>query len=231
MIGKNKEKQLAIKLRKEGKTYREIMGVVPVAKSSISLWLKEVGLSKAQKQSITAKRIAGQRKGADARRSQRIERHGYLFNTAKAEIGSISDRELFLIGTVLYWAEGNKEKDTRPGTQYLFGNMDPKMLIIIIAWLEQICKIPKSMIVFELYLHKSSEHRLKSVLKYWEDILGLKKGGIAHVYYKNNTLKPTNRKNVGDTYFGLIRLRVPQSSDIVRKVAGWTEGVTQGIDK
>ena len=49
-------KQKAIELRKQGKTYFEIMKEVPVAKSTISDWLKRVGLSIAQKQNITEKR-------------------------------------------------------------------------------------------------------------------------------------------------------------------------------
>ena len=33
-------------LRREGMTYSEILKIIPVAKSTISLWLREVGLSK-----------------------------------------------------------------------------------------------------------------------------------------------------------------------------------------
>jgi orotate phosphoribosyltransferase-like protein len=54
-------KQKAIQLRMNGLTYSEILKCIPVAKSTVSLWLREVDLSVPQKQRITKKRIAAQR--------------------------------------------------------------------------------------------------------------------------------------------------------------------------
>ena len=227
MISKSEEKKEAIRLRKQGKTYSEILAVIPVAKSTLSLWLREVGLSTQQHQKISAKKIAASKRGGATKKQQRIDRYESLFEKAKSEITSISKRELFLIGVVLYWAEGAKEKYERPGSGYRFGNMDPKMILLVMRWLTEVCKIPKSMIVFDLYLHRNHEYRLAQITSYWESVLDIPKGSVARVYYKNNELRPTNRKNVGETYHGLMRLSVPQSSDIVRKIAGWTEGVVK----
>ena len=47
---KIEEKNKAIKLRKQGKTYVDILRAVPVAKSTLALWLKEAKLSQAQNQ-------------------------------------------------------------------------------------------------------------------------------------------------------------------------------------
>ena len=98
MITKTLEKEKAIALRKEGKTYSQIMKVVPVAKSTISLWFKEVGLSKEQKQVLTANRLAAAMRGGAAKRKQRIEKSAAIIRAAQSEIGPISKRELFLIG-------------------------------------------------------------------------------------------------------------------------------------
>jgi hypothetical protein len=49
MIPKFTEKEKAIKLRKSGATYSEVLREVPVSKSTLSLWLRDVGLSKTQK--------------------------------------------------------------------------------------------------------------------------------------------------------------------------------------
>ena len=57
---KQSEKAKAIAFRKEGKTYSEILKKVPVAKSTLSLWLRDVGLSKTQKQKITVKKHKAQ---------------------------------------------------------------------------------------------------------------------------------------------------------------------------
>jgi len=49
MIFKFKEKEKAIKLRKRGFSYSEILREIPVAKSTLSLWLRSVGLAKKQR--------------------------------------------------------------------------------------------------------------------------------------------------------------------------------------
>lgn len=48
MIMKYSEYKIAIELRKRGLSYSEILMQVPVAKSTLSIWLHSVGLSKTQ---------------------------------------------------------------------------------------------------------------------------------------------------------------------------------------
>ncbi|MDD3728951.1 MAG: hypothetical protein PHH50_01355 [Candidatus Pacebacteria bacterium] len=55
MTQKIKEKEKAIKLRKKGLSYNDILKEIPVAKSTLSLWLRDVGLSKRQRQKLTEK--------------------------------------------------------------------------------------------------------------------------------------------------------------------------------
>lgn len=40
MISKIEEKQRAIELRRDGLSYNEILKLIPVAKSTLSVWLK-----------------------------------------------------------------------------------------------------------------------------------------------------------------------------------------------
>ena len=102
MIVKLKEKEIAIKLRKKGLSYNEILRKVPVAKSSLSLWLQSVGLSKKQKQRLTKKKIASALRGALSRKNQRLDIVKRISGAAKDEIGKINKRELWLIGATLY---------------------------------------------------------------------------------------------------------------------------------
>ena len=55
--------------------------------------------------------------GAKARRDRRRTRQYQIYNDAMKAIGAISPREVWLMGTVLYWAEGAKEKEYRPGRE------------------------------------------------------------------------------------------------------------------
>src|SRR3989338_10887183 len=114
MIKKEKEKLLALTLRKQGLSYREILEKVPVAKSSLSLWLQSVGLSRKQKQRLTEKKLASARRGALKKKQDRIFRTKIIKEKAEKEVCKLSERERWLIGVALYWAEGSKEKEWNP---------------------------------------------------------------------------------------------------------------------
>ena len=183
MIIKTEEKENAITLRKQGKTYTEILRVIPVAKSTLGLWLKEAKLSKAENQKFTeSKRLASLR-GGQAKKKQRIEKQNKIFSEEKSKIKTLSEYEFFLMGVCLYWAEGTKEKEYRPGSGVAFSNMDPKMIILFLKWLDKICKIDKNMIGFEIMVHESHRERLAEVRKYWSKITGFSIDNFSKVYF------------------------------------------------
>jgi hypothetical protein len=212
------QKEKAIILRKEGHSYSEILKKVPVAKSTLSLWLRSVGLAKEQKQKITEKRIAGALRGAKSRKDQKLKITKEISDKAKKEIKYINKRDLWLIGIALYWAEGSKEKET--GSRIIFNNSDPKMILIFLKWLKGIFSITDN-IIYELYIHETAN--IKNAQDYWSKILSIPTKNI-RTYLKKNKIK-TIRKNVGNNYHGLIRIVVSKSTNLNRKIAGWIEGI------
>jgi len=160
-------KEKAVVLRKEGKVYSEILATIPVAKSTLSLWLRQVGLAKEQKQRITEKRIAAQKKGAAARRSGRKKTQSDIYAECAKDITSLSDREIFLIGIALYWAEGDKEKEWAPGRSIGFSNTDARMISIFLNWLVRIIKVDPSSIHFAIALHETSKGRISEIQEFW----------------------------------------------------------------
>lgn len=228
MIKKTKEKEIAIKLRRLGKTYLEILRVVHVAKSTLAIWLKEVGLSVPEKQTFSEiKRMASLR-GGQAKKKQRLERQNFIISKSKSEILSISERELFLTGIILYWAEGTKEKEHHPGSQLQFSNMDPKMIRIFLIWLLKTCKIDKNMIVFNIFLHKTHKKRVEEIKRHWSRITNFPVSNFNTIYWKKNKNK-TKRKNTKENYYGVLKIKVRKSSVLVRKIAGWVDGIFENI--
>ena len=124
---KLKERQLAIDLRTQGLSYNEILKKVPVAKSTLSLWLRSVGLSKQQEQHLTEKRRAAQLRGAEARHRQRLDSTARIMESARKDIFNLTAREKLLIGAMLYWAEGSKQKEGNWGVGIQFGNSDHRI--------------------------------------------------------------------------------------------------------
>lgn len=225
---KKTEKDKAIALRKEGKTYNEILKEISVAKSTLSLWLREVGLSKSQVQRITEKKRVSQLKGAKARRDERVRSSNEIFEQSENEVGIISPRELWLMGTMLYWAEGGKEKEWRIGGRIQFGNTDPFMMKMFVSWLLTTFDITPNDLVFDIYIHKNSEYRIKEVKSFWKEALGYSLKGISNVYYKKHKPK-TNRKNIGNVYNGVLRVTVRASTNKLRQITGWTRGVYKNV--
>lgn len=224
MIEKTKEKEVAIKLRRKGLSYSEILGKVPVAKSSLSLWLRSVDLAKKQKKRLTEKKLAAAWKGGEARKNKRLTDTALIKDKACGEIENISKRELWLLGIALYWAEGSKQKEHNVAQVVKFSNSDPRMIKFFLKWLERVCKITSQEIVFRIALHKHAVGRLNEVQRYWADVTGFPVDNFKKFDWKKNKIN-TKRRNVGQGYFGLLNIYVRRSTNLNRKIDGWIEGI------
>ncbi|MFC1612447.1 hypothetical protein ACFL29_01200 [Patescibacteria group bacterium] len=223
---KLQEKQEAIKLRRRGLSYSEILKQIPVAKSTLSLWLRSVGLSKEQQQRLTKKKKAAILRGGKARRNQRIILTQKIYREAEIEINKLSQRELWLMGIMLYWAEGSKEKENNTGQGVQFTNSDPYMIKIFLKWLFEICKINVEKINLSIYIHENHRNNLNRVKKYWSYCTGLPINYFEKIYFKKHKPK-TNRKNIGDSYYGILVIKVRASSTLNRKIQGWIRGINK----
>lgn len=222
MIIKLKEKGKAIQLRKRGFSYSEILRTVPVAKSTLSLWLKSVGLAKKQKQRLTEKKLAALKKGWEACRRKRIFLTERIKKEAEKEVKKLNKRELWLIGVILYWAEGHKER--RRGSLVELGNSDANIIRIFLKWLREICKISEKNIRFRIYLHETSKNRLFEVRKYWTRVTGFSINNFQKISWKKHKIN-TKRKNIGKNYYGLLRVTVNRSTNLNRRIQGWIIGI------
>lgn len=218
MVQKEAEKIQAIELRKSGASYREILSIVKVAKSTLSLWLRSVRLAKRQQQVLTEKRRIAALRGGARRKELRIISAANVGVLAKNEASRLKDRELWLAGIMLYWAEGSKQKETNISQGTKFSNSDSKMVRLFLKWLKEICGVTDDEIKCELYIHNSGNVKIAN--NYWNK--HLKPLKINATYFKKNKIR-TNRKNIGDKYYGLVTLRVKKSTNLNRKISAWID--------
>lgn len=216
-------KNKAIKLRKDGKSYSEILKYIPVAKSTLSLWLRSVNLSKRQKQNLTLKKLQAAWRGGEAKKRNRIERSKIIIDQAKMEIGKITDRDAWIAGLMLYWAEGSKQKETNISVPVKFSNSDPIMLSFFIMWLKKYLKVSDNELVFEMFIHENHKDKKNDFIHYWSKTLDYPVSKFDRIYYKKHILK-TKRKNIEDNYHGQLAILVKRSTDLNRKIIGWIEG-------
>lgn len=217
-------KETALGLRRRGLSYSEILTSVPVAKSTLSLWLREVGLSKRQKQKLSDKKLQAALRGAQRRREQRLATTEKIQNLALQDIGEISRRELWLFGVALYWAEGSKEKEGNYGSGIQFTNSDPFMVKLFLKWLTESIGTKIDDIKFEIYIHENSKNNIEAVKEYWSKVTECPITFFTRTYFKKNKIK-TDRRNTGNQYFGLLRIGVKASSGLNRRIAGWVRGI------
>lgn len=216
MVQKEAEKEKAVTLRRKGLSYREILSQVPVAKSTLSLWLGDVGLSKRQKGNLTRKRLEAAMRGGAKRREQRLIATRLCERFAKEELDRIKNRELWLAGIMLYWAEGSKQKITNVSQAVKFSNSDAVMIRLFLRWLKVVARIPPDGIKCELYIHKNGD--VIKATRYWNQNLAPLK--IDATYFKTNNVS-TKRKNIGESYNGLVTVRVRKSTNLNRKISAW----------
>lgn len=222
MIKKTKEKAIAIRLRKQGYSYSEILKKIKVAKSTLSIWLKEVQLAKPQKQRLSKKKEEARLKALKSIKRKRKNITKKLIQKGIREVGSLEKKDLFLIGIVLYWAEGSKQKENNVSQGVIFSNSDPEMIIIFIKWLKEFCKINDKEIVFSLYIHEAIKNHTEEVKNRWKKVLALANNKKINVCFKKNIIKrKLNIKN----YYGVLRIRVIKSTNLNRLITGWTKGI------
>lgn len=207
-------RQQAEKLRRQGATYQEILRQVPVAKSSLSLWLRDFPLTKDEKHLLkkrTDSNISlGRIRSAASNHQNKIDKDQLLLQEARKEFEANKDYPLFHVGIALYWAEGAKRNST-----FLFTNSDETMIEVIVRWLETFTEYKRADLGYRLYLHHPF------IRDNWE-AWWQKELGASSAQFKKTIIKPTGlgvkkRPN----YRGCLRIEVPRSTNLLTKIKFW----------
>lgn len=187
-MAKRKEKEEAIRLRKIGKSYREIKSLLSVSKASLSLWLRDYPLSTKrlrQLRDFNAERIEHYRA---TRTRQRDTKLAEIYTIEKARILPMSQEEFFIAGLFLYWGEGSKSILS----QYVaFSNTDPAMINFFIKWLESLgCERKK--LVIRMHLYRDMD--VMKELNYWAKAIGISKTQFRKPYIKESKFSALSYK-------------------------------------
>jgi hypothetical protein len=189
IMAKFKEKQRAIELRLEGKSYTQIRKIVPVSKSTLSYWLKDYPLTEEKLRALrdwNATRIEHYR---ETRRRQREQLLAKAYEAAKRQILPISKREIFLCGLFLYWGEGSKTKVA----ELSVSNTDPSVIKFFIYWLEHCLGIPKAKIRIKLHLYQDMDIAAEN--HFWSHNLSVRQTQFKKPYIKRSSHASLTYKN------------------------------------
>ena len=214
------ERNKAIELRKEGKTFNEILNQIPVSKGSLSFWLRDIILTKEQLARIKYKNDRIKKKFIEyneLRRKQSNDNKLAIVRSAMKEIDVISKRELKLIGIALYWAEGYKAHACS-GVE--FTNTDPGMIKLMMRWFREICGVQEAKFRIRIQIHNPAD--IEKVIRYWSSVTGIMPSQFTKAYLKTS---PTSKRKIGNLVpYGICSIRV-SDINLITRIRGWIQGL------
>lgn len=226
-MAKSAQKLQARILRKQGLSLGEIAKIVGVSKDSTSHWCRDIALTEKQIQALLWRDVAGMKKGqlivAEQRRTERQSRVEKYQLEAFQDVEQLSQRDLFMLGIGLYWAEGSKRN-----RQIVLSNTDPTLLKAFILFISYVCQKTSLEVKCRIQLNEAHKYRYEEVLQYWMSILDLEQSNFAkptfiHVEHKKEY---PNR----NTYFGTLHVTYRKSTNNSYKLVGYINAVKYGID-
>lgn len=204
----------AIELRNKGLSYGEIKKKVPVAKSTLSLWLKTVPLTTEQREKLYTNSLLNMVKGPQSQKERRAREINEIVEKAEKEIQPPLSFEAYkLLGAALYWAEGSKTNG------FKITNSDPDLILFMVKWLKQVFNIPPEKL--KVWLNIYPQQNESEIKQFWSQLTGipLKNFGKSFVKPPNKGYKRNN------LYYGTIEVRVPKGTDMRHRVFGWIKAV------
>lgn len=208
----------AIRLRQQGVSIAYIAKEIGAAKSSVSVWTKHVLLTADQK--LKLQRNSHSNEAIEKRRSSRLlgemRKRDAAITLARESVGGLSHRELWLVGTALYWAEGGKTQ-----RMVRFSNGDPTMIVFMMKYFRKVCNVPEEKFTGHIHIHESLNARAAE--EYWSKISGIPQQKFYKTFNKKNVSSKGKRKTLPYGVFDIYVLDVK----LFLKIQGWIEGIAQ----
>ena len=191
-----------------------------MAKSSVSLWVRDIPCPQRFAYVHSERRLEGLRKFNEARSA----RHAAETEAAAAEIGELTDREVLIAGAIAYWCEGTKNKPNRMANRVTFINSDPGLISFFLRFLGA-AGVNRDDLILRLYIHENAD--AEAAQRFWLEVTGTQPGQFRSPALKHHIPK-THRTNVGENYHGCLRIDVRRSAALYRKIEGWASAAMTG---
>ncbi|MGW5737583.1 MULTISPECIES: hypothetical protein [Streptomyces] len=214
----------ARELRRQGRTYNEIQAELGCSKSSVSLWVRD--LPHPEPTCTPEEQRARMNAGLARLRAEQDRERRATKQEAAAAVGRVSDRELFLAGVALYWAEGTKDKPYRRTEVLQFINSDPDVIRLHLRWLA-LLGVGPDRLTLRVSIHESAD--VAAAERHWAAVVGVDRAAFSRATLKKHNPR-TVRRNTGDAYHGCLIIYVRQSADLYRRVEGAWYGIVLGAE-
>ena len=145
----------------------------------------------------------------EASRLTRIRRKTEALKSAQTEYSKYFSEPLFIIGVILYEAEGTKSSECR------FSNSDYRLIKTFLHFLSNYFSLNiQTQAKFSLFIHETRSEDKERILSFWSDRLSISKSAFTIYWKKNKVVK--RRKN--QDYVGQIQVRITGVPYLAKKL-------------
>lgn len=209
--GKVREQEEARRLRAEGRTLLEIATILDVAKSSASVWVRDVPFS-------PSPRRTGAQRRPHPFHDAKVRRIAELNVVGRHVIGVPSDEAFIAAGTALYAGEGSKTDGN-----VRFSNSDPAMVQFFCKWLRELFEIDETRLRACVYLHAGLD--LDAAEDFWSSTTGIPRSQFTKAY--RAVADPTIRTNKHEHGCAYVNYNC---SEVHRSIMGLVRALLSSID-
>ena len=204
-------KEKAFKLRKAGKSYKEIWTLTQIPKSTLSTWFgEELGVSFKSKEWL--EHLARIRPIASRMKTKiKLENIEKINTRVEEEVASYPLRDLSFqksLLAMLYWAEGSKHARM---SGLKFTNTDPKLMDLFVSLLRSCYVLDEK--DFRVYLQLHYYHPIRKTKQFWSDLVKVPQSQFHAVTMKRRSERKRFRKN----FMGICTI-IHSDSDIRREM-------------
>jgi transcriptional regulator with XRE-family HTH domain len=177
--GKVEEQERARALRARDMTLQDIASELGVAKSSVSLWVRDVPFT-------PSKRRTGPHRRPHHAHEAKLAQIAALDEEGIQRVGTLTEDAFFVAGIALYAGEGSKADGA-----VKFANTDPANIRFFCAWLRRYCEVDERRLGVRVYLHQGLD--LQAAQMYWSRVTGVPLAQFGRAY--RAAADPSIRRN------------------------------------
>jgi len=190
-------KEKAFKLRVKGYSIKEIADKLDIAKSTVSLWVRDIKLNKKAQERLKKRRLLSYYKIAlrweTKRKKEQEELNLIARNIVKEIKNDINQKRVYC--SLLYWCEGAKGYND----SIRFVNSDPLLIKTFLKLFRDSFPIKESKFRVLMYLH--SYHNEKLQKEFWSNLTQISKN-----QFNKTFLKPNTKKRIRNDYPGCVAI-------------------------
>ncbi len=187
--GKLEAQEKARALRAQNRTLADIAEILGVARSSVSVWVRDVPFT-------PSPRRYGPQRREHPQHVARLREIEACDAVGVERIGQLSDAAFLAAGVALYAGEGSKTDG-----EVNFANSDPAMVQFFCAWLRRFFAIDEQRLRVRVYLHQGLD--LDAAEEHWSVVTGIPRTQFRKPY--RAVPDATIRKNKHE--FGCVYVR------------------------